>query len=185
MKEPKFPRRKQIRIKEYDYSKEGYYFITICTKDRKQILCKIVNDEKLIAKSVGADGPVRPKEQYINPKIILTPIGKSIKRCWEEIDTIYNNVEIDEFIIMPNHIHGIIKLTGGQSRPPLQKIIQGFKSVTTRECFKYNYNKLWQRNYYEHVIRNEKEYYKILEYIQENPIKWEEDKYYIKERFDD
>ena len=61
--------------------------------------------------------------------------------------------------------------------PPLQKIIQGFKSVTTREFFKYGYKKIWQRNYYEHVIRNEKEYYKIVEYIQNNVLKWKEDKY--------
>ena len=67
---------------------------------------------------------------------------------------------------------------GGQRRPPLQKIIQGFKSVTTRECYKYGYKQIWQRKYYEHIIRNEKEYYKIIEYIRTNPLKWEEDKYY-------
>ena len=65
-----------------------------------------------------------------------------------------------------------------QGRPPLQKIIQGLKSTTTRECWRYNkHNKIWQRTYYEHIIRNEKEYLKIYKYIEENPIKWKYDKY--------
>ena len=170
MKNKELPQRKNIRLKYYDYSLEGYYFITICTKDRKEILGKI--------KPVGADDPVRPKPNISEEKINLTPIGTIVEKYWKETNKIYDNVILDEYVIMPNHMHGIICLKGGQSRPPLQKIIQGFKSVTTRECFRYGYKQIWQRNYYEHVIRNDKEYYEIKNYIQNNIINWETDKYF-------
>ena len=92
---------------------------------------------------------------------------------------IYEHIKLDDFVIMPDHVHGIIELCGnasvregGQGRPPLQKIIQGFKSVTMRECFEYGYRQIWQRNYYEHVVRNEKEYRKISKYIQNNLKKY-------------
>ena len=100
------PQRKQIRLKEYDYSEEGYYFITICTKNRKHILGEI--------RTVGADDSVRPKKQNYNVEenLKLTPMGKIVEKCWKEIDKIYDNVKINEYIIMPNHIHGIIFLSG-------------------------------------------------------------------------
>lgn len=139
--------------------------MTICIKDRKNILSKIT--------TVGADNAFRPKQN--DYEIILTSIGKIIEKCLIDINKIYKNVYIDKYVIMPNHIHGIIKIEGGQSRPPLQKIIQGFKSVTTRRCFEYGYRHIWQRNYYEHIIRNEKEYESICKYIDENPIKNEQD----------
>lgn len=150
----KLPQRKNIRLKNYDYSKAGYYFVTICTKDRLGIFGEIVGVNK---------------------------IGKIICECWDKINKIYDNVKTDAFCLMPNHIHGIIVISerDGQSRPSLPKIIQGFKSVTTRMCFKYNYKSIWQRNYYEHIIRNQEEYERVYEYIETNPLKWEEDKYYI------
>lgn len=127
----KLPRRKNIRLKNYDYSRAGYYFITICTKDR----------QKLFGEIVGVDDPVCPQ---------------------------------------PNHIHGIVVIyEGGQGRPPLPKIIQGYKSVSTRMCFKYNIKIIWQRNYYDRIIRNRQEYEEICIYIENNPLKWVEDKYYI------
>lgn len=81
---------------------------------------------------------------------------------------------------MPNHAHIIININeGGQSRPPLHKIIQGIKSVSTKKYWENtNKSKLWQRNYYEHIIRNEKEYWMIYEYIENNPPKWKFDQYY-------
>lgn len=153
---PDVHHRHSIRLKEYDYSKEGMYFVTICTKNRKCILSKIV----------GADDPVCPK---------LTIIGNIVNECWYKMNQIYESVIIHEYVIMPNHLHGIIEIQGGQGRPPLQKIIQGFKSVTTRNCFSFGYQNIWQRNYYEHVIRNEKELNKIIEYITNNPLNWEND----------
>ncbi|MGN1299713.1 MAG: hypothetical protein ACI4UE_07020 [Candidatus Scatovivens sp.] len=101
--EEKLIKRKNLRIDKYDYSQEGHYFITICTKNRKEILGKLQNNTY-----VGADDPVRPK----NNKIELTQIGKTIEICWKKIKEIYDNVETDQYIIMPNHIHGIIILKG-------------------------------------------------------------------------
>lgn len=127
----KNPHRKQIRLKEYDYSQEGYYFITICTKDRKEILGKIENNNKsnanivgagLVsarkrtiinkpnANVVGADDPVRP--QKTQEHIKLTQIGRLVEECWKQIDKIYDNIEIGDYVIMPNHIHGIIIING-------------------------------------------------------------------------
>ncbi len=159
-------RRKDIRLKNYDYSQAGYYFITICAKDRQKIFGEII---------VEADDPVCPKTS-----MKVNNIGNIVIDCWSKINDLYENVKIGAVCLMPNHIHGIIIITeGGQSRPPLQKIIQGYKSISTRLCFKYNMRTVWQRNYYDRVIRNEKEYLKVLEYIENNPIKWIEDKYFI------
>jgi len=159
------PQRKNIRLKNYDYSTPGYYFITICTKDRMGLFGDIVIEQ---------DAPT------LSGKMDISDVGKIVCECWIKINELYDNVTTDLFCIMPNHIHGIIIIseTDGES-PTLAKIIQGFKSVTSRMCFKYNYKTIWQANYYEHIIRNQEEYEKICEYIQTNAMKWEEDKYYI------
>lgn len=166
----KLPRRKNIRLKNYDYSQAGYYFITICTKDRRKLLSKIVG------------GGFHPA-----PNTELSLIGREIVKTIDFIDNQYSDVFIDKYIIMPNHIHLIIILQGsqlgGHGNLPLHKIVGQLKSYTNK---KYNYiNKtenliLWQRNYYDHIIRNEKEYQEIWKYIEINPLKWEEDKYYMK-----
>ena len=147
------------------YSRAGYYFITICTMDR----------QKLFGEIVGADDPVCPQ-----PVMRANEIGKIVYKCWNKINDIYDNVRTDAFCLMPNHIHEIVVIyEGGQGRPPLPKIIQGYKSVSTRMCFKYNIKIIWQRNYYDRIIRNRQEYEEICIYIENNPLKWVEDKYYI------
>ncbi|SHJ86689.1 REP element-mobilizing transposase RayT [Geosporobacter subterraneus DSM 17957] len=177
--ENKLPRRKNLRLKNYDYSQPGYYFVTICTENRRNLLCNIV----------GNDAPVVPSE-----------IGNEIIQCWENISLLYENVKTDGFCIMPNHIHGIIviedtkpqplseKTYGFQSaerrgRRSLPDIIKDFKSVTARQYNKLVEiefrNTLWQKSYYEHIIRNELELQEIREYIVNNPVKWVEDEYYI------
>ena len=183
------PKRKQIRLKDYDYSQNGAYFVTVCAQNREMLFGDI-DDVKHIA--VGADDPVRPS-------VKLSEIGNIIENCWNEINNIYNNICTDKYCIMPDHFHGIIIIkdtdtggqdqdingnqdTGGQGRPPLHKIVQGFKSVTTRLCFPYGYRKIWQRSYYEHIIRNQTEYEEIWQYIDKNPIKWELYKYLGAER---
>ena len=118
----KLKKRKNLRIPEYDYSTEGYYFVTICTKERIKILSKIVgadepvrpekNNHEIENKNVGADDPVRPKKEYTDVKNELTEIGKIVENYWQKINDIYENVTTDKFVIMPNHIHGIIKLQG-------------------------------------------------------------------------
>lgn len=182
----KLPQRKNVRLKDYDYSQSGYYFITICTQNRENILCEIpVGD-------VAHDVP-------LNTIFEATLIGSKIIECWNNISLLYENIKTDEFCLMPNHIHGIIIINKPQDKPlktekkygfendqgnnSLQSIIRGFKSITTRY---YNTmvgeserNTLWQKSYYEHIIRNEAELHKTREYIINNQLKWSEDKYYM------
>ena len=170
------PCRKSIRLKNYDYSSNGYYFVTICTQNR----------EKLFGEIVGASLSGRPN----NPDKIIT-------KWLLELENKFKGIKIDEYVVMPNHIHFIIKRTGDHTgstgdhtgSPLLRDIIGWFKTMTTNEYiagvksgkfipFK---GRLWQRNYYEHIIRNYDDYISIAEYIQNNPLKWEEDKLYVPE----
>ena len=158
------PQRKHTRLKNYDYSKNGYYFITICTKDKKPILGKIVGRDALIP-----------------PDIILSNIGKIVDEYINNVNNIYNFIKIDKYVIMPNHIHMIIKfefpLDGGMlaSRPTLHTIIRSIKTMVTKEL---GYS-IWQSSYYEHIIRNQQSYQEIWQYIDNNPLKWELDELYI------
>ena len=158
------PKRKNIRLKSYDYSLEGYYFITICTKNRECILSKIK------CGSVKTD-----------PYIELNDIGKFVEKKLKEIEKHFETIKIHDYVIMPNHLHFVLEQTnvGAGLDQPANKITIGnvvglFKSGISR---KIGYA-IWQRNYYEHVIRNEKEYLMIKQYIINNPYNWEEDKYY-------
>lgn len=167
--------RHSIRIKQFDYSKPGIYFITICTQNRENILSKIINN------GVGA-GLVSAQENQI------TILGQMIKETYLNLEKEFNNIKLHEYIIMPNHIHGIIEIykrADTRPAPTIGDIICSFKSRTSLKCIKgieegiYKpFNKrIWQRNYYEHIIRNEKEYFKIQEYIKNNPLNWENDKF--------
>ena len=154
------PKRKPTRLPRYDYSQNGYYFVTICTHNKQKILCDIVG-EGLCAL----------------PSIQLTPIGETVDKSIKYIDQNYQNVFVDKFVIMPNHVHLIIKIgTGGRGDPPLQvyDIIGNLKSFTTHE---YK-NTLWQRSFHDHIIRDESDYTRIWNYIDLNPQKWKEDCFY-------
>ena len=192
--------RKNIRLKNYNYSQQGYYFVTICIKDHKCLLGKIIDN-----------------------KMILNQFGIIVEKFWLEIPNRFENVKLLEYVIMPNHIHGIIHITknfpvGAIHESPLQQIhelplqlihesspqqiheltIQQQKIKQRRNMilpkiigrFKMQSAKhinllrktpgvpVWQRNYFEHIIRNEKSYFKIAEYILNNPLNWKKDKYY-------
>ena len=156
------PKRKPTRLKDYDYSTPGTYFITICTKNKQKILCNIVG-EGLCAL----------------PSINLTPTGQMVNEAIDYINNNYNGVSFDKYIIMPNHVHLIVEIqAGGDGTPPLRiyDIIGKFKSFTTHKYGKI----LWQRSFYDHIIRNEKDYLRVLEYIDNNPAKWKEDSLYSK-----
>lgn len=145
------PIRKRIRLENYDYSKENMYFITICIQDRLEILGKIVEENK----------------------IDLTKEGNIAKQNIKRIEEIYDNIVIDEYIIMPNHIH-ILLLINYKKDVTLSKIIKHYKANTSR---KIGYS-IWQKLFYEHIIRNQKEYVKIKEYIKNNIINWKKDEYF-------
>ena len=155
----KLPNRKNIRLKEYDYSQAGYYFVTICTHNRQNLLGKVVGGGLCAA-----------------PYVMLSNIGKDVETNLLKLPRIFDGIVIKPYIIMPNHIHFVVQLTGRHGDLPLHKLVGQFKSYTT----KIHSGILWQRNYYDHIIRNQQEYEKIYEYIETNPLKWEEDKYYIK-----
>ena len=158
-------RRKQIRLKEYDYSQPGAYFITICTKDRMTLFGKIV----------GGD-------------VIMNEYGKIVGSCWNALTDHYDNIALDEFVVMPNHIHGIIIINdnavGARLPRPYKKITLGnivgyFKyqsTVRINEIQKTPGCSVWQRGFYEHVIRDENSLNHICEYITTNPVRWQIDR---------
>ncbi len=168
------PDRKQTRLKNYDYSTPGAYFITICTKDKKTILGKITV------------GDVLNKSQ-----MHLSQIGKITNREILQIESHYDNVKIDKFIIMPNHIHMIVVITERINPFPTSRkydipnIIGKFKAAVTRNVGKAFMPSarldLWQTSFYDHIIRDERDYRKIWEYIDENPVRWTCDKFYVEE----
>lgn len=169
--DPEKHHRRSIRLKGYDYSRCGAYFVTVCTHNRECIFGQI------------ADG-----------KTDLTDVGKMAQQCWHEIPQHYPSVILDEFVVMPNHVHGILMVekrdnAGANDHSPLQPqrrqngtsktigaIIRGYKIGVTKWC-RSNTNTLnvWQRNYYEHIIRSESDLNSIREYILNNPLNWRDD----------
>jgi len=164
-------RRKNLRVVNYDYSQAGAYFITICAKAHKCILGKIEN------------GQIR-----------LNKYGEIVNICWREIPEHFPNVILDAFAIMPNHIHGIVKsdlgcrgkacLAPTPSKPgktiagSLPVIIGSFKSAVSKQINilrKTPGKSIWQRNYYEHIIRNENSLNQIRQYIEYNSLNWDMD----------
>ena len=174
------PKRKPTRLKNYDYSTDGYYFITICTHNKRKILCDIVG-EGLCALPQRTNPTEREGTETLPycalPYIKLTAIGETVKKSIEFVHENYDNIFVDKYVIMPNHVHLIIqKQTGGHGGPPLQiyNVIGNFKSFTTRKYGKT----LWQRSFHDHIIRGEKDYLEIWNYIDTNPQKWETDCFY-------
>lgn len=195
--------RKSNRLKGYDYSKIGFYFITICTQNKTKWFGKIENGE-----------------------MQLNDIGKIVKRCWLDIPKHFPHIDLGEYIVMPNHIHGILKIEnpniavgnnnycspngGGVNRnkifcsrtgkstdgfnisceqqwqtkwsKSISSAIRGFKIGVTKQINKMDRNKdfcslQWQKSFFDHIIRNEKSLSKITDYIICNPSKWEDDEY--------
>ena len=165
------PKRKPARLKEYDYTGRGAYFITICTQNRAEILSEIIVGRGL--------APAECK---------LSEYGKIAEQELLNLEKRYAGVKIDKYVIMPNHIPAIISinndLTAGASpRPTLSDIICTFKSITTRLCNKrHKGNKIFQTSFYDHIIRGQEDFKEIWEYIDGNPQKWREDRFYKGEK---
>lgn len=192
---PNIHHRKSIRLKGYDYSQAGLFFITICVQDRKCLFGEIVN---------GA--------------MILNDAGQMVEKWYRELENKYPDKKCHEMVVMPNHFHCIIEnvvtvwadlrvcpydtpnqsiitptvsidappVSGEHKGSPLHRAVQWFKTMSTNEYIRGVKNlgwepfngKLWQRNYWEHIIRDEQSYQRISEYIINNPKNWNNDKFY-------
>ena len=159
--DPDIHHRRSIRLKDYDYSQSGGYFVTVCTEGRSCLLGDV------------SDGAVQ-----------LSGAGLMVEAIWREMPAHYAGVLLDAYVVMPNHIHGIVVLTDVDHALGLGDILHRFKSLTTaryRRCvldlgWKPFCGRLWQRNYYEHIIRDEHDLEDIREYIETNSGRWSEDK---------
>jgi putative transposase len=154
------------RLKDWDYSSLGYYFITLCIKDKIPLFGAVKGDQ-----------------------ILLSPIGKIVSDNLEKAPTIYNHILLDAHVIMPNHIHAIIAIvetperwasTSEPKKPlPLGIIVNQFKATSTKIIHKLGFvDFAWQPRYYDHIIRNERSLQKIRDYILGNPAQWPDDEYF-------
>lgn len=172
--------RRSIRLRDYDYSSPGEYFITICTQNRECLFGEVVDGE-----------------------MVLNEFGKIAHDEWLQTEKLRNNVELDVFVIMPNHMHAIFGITaaikkfrqptvGAYRHTPLHEtdskfkspsktvgaIVRGYKSTVTKQINQFRKTpgqRVWQRNYYEHIIRNKKSLNRIRKYILNNPALWVDD----------
>lgn len=166
------PHRVSIRLPRFDYSSSNWYYVTICTHERK---C-------FFGDHVGAR---RGSPAYIK----LNDYGKIVSKIWNSLPK-HHNIKLDSFQIMPNHLHGIIiiNLTGEPRLAPTLGMLMGyFKSECTKQMRKISNDSdllIWQRNYYEHIIRDDGEIGHIRSYIGNNPINWNTDKLYVGARRD-
>jgi REP element-mobilizing transposase RayT len=168
---PKKHHRRSIRLHGYDYASGGAYFVTICTHSHKCVFGEIINGQ-----------------------MALNNAGQIAEHCWTKIPFHFPHIGLDVFVVMPNHVHGILFIddysVGAKNFSPLQSgqrprgtsktigsVIRGFKIGVTKWMRRHTYiHNVWQRNYFEHIIRNEIEWDHLREYIINNPMKWECDR---------
>ena len=161
------PKRKPTRLQNFDYNTNSAYFITICTENRRKILSDIV----------GVDVLGDPQN------IELLPYGKIADKYIKQLNEFYNNVTVDQYVIMPNHIHILLIVyedgSPRTSTPTRQtSAVSHFISTFKRFCNKDYGGNIWQRGFYDHIIRNQHDYENIVKYIYENPMRWYYDELY-------
>jgi REP element-mobilizing transposase RayT len=163
--------RRSIRLQEYDYAQAGGYFVTICTHAHKCVF-----------------GEIRAS------KMVLNDIGRIVDDEWRRSSDVRAEIMLDAFVIMPNHLHGIVfinehakgsrgnlppRTLRGTGNRSLSSFVSGFKAATTRRASAIRSGvPLWQRNYYEHVVRDEQDLERIRQYVADNPARWGEDGYH-------
>ena len=171
-------KRKANRLQYYDYSSDGAYFVTVCTKNREKIFGDTLGEDIILPQSIDETNIVG--EDIILPQPLLSQLGKIVERAIIAIPEHYQNVRLLDYVVMPNHIHMVLLFSDDIGRmissptKSLSTIVGQFK----RSASKAAGVPLWQRSFYDHVIRDEKDYLKIAEYIVTNPIKWADDCYY-------
>ena len=174
--EKELPKRKPTRLKNFDYSSVGAYFVTICTRDRKQILSEIVKTELPAADEAtnSAVGEGLAPPEY---SVKLKPCGEVAKEQLQLIENRFSTVTVEDYVIMPDHIHAVIflheKARGASPSPTLDTVICAFKSLTSRICKqRYGIERMFQRSSAEHIVRDREDYETRRKYIHENPIRW-------------
>jgi putative transposase len=159
------PQRKSPRLQGYDYAGEGAYFVTICTQNRVHLFGDVVDDE-----------------------MVLNTLGCIVETCWDDLPNHYNNIQLDAFVVMPNHIHGIIFISDGDvgagfkpaptKRHGLTEIVRGLKTFSARKINQLRDTpgiSVWQRSFHDHIIRDPHGLDKIRAYIATNPARWHAD----------
>jgi REP element-mobilizing transposase RayT len=149
------PRRRSLRLPGYDYSQAGAYFITACIHNRAMLFGEVIDDD-----------------------VRLNEMGTIVQQTWDDLPTHYRGIDLDAFIVMPNHVHGIIILADqSERRHAIPEIVRGFKTFSARRVNERagKNGVRWQRGYYEHVVRNEKGLDRIRAYIANNPARWADD----------
>ena len=157
------PVRKPNRLRGYDYSQQGCYFVTICTRGREHLLGHV---------AVGAD-------VLIGPRVSLSKIGKTVETVIEKMPA------VQKYVVMPNHVHILLQISAPEGGPmgtsaPTQAgpwSVRYLKRAVTRACGE----NIWQRGYHDHIVRNDADYLRVWDYIETNPAKWREDRYYCPE----
>jgi putative transposase len=144
--------RKLNRCQDWDYSSPGYYFVTICVQDKKWIMASLVDGH-----------------------MIKNGLGLAIANVWEKLPNHYKNCYLDEYVFMPDHFHGILRLVDSNKRYTLSEIVRGFKTFSSREINRVMFGGFkWQKSFHDRIIRSQIELNKIREYIRNNPDKLEE-----------
>lgn len=195
---PKIHHRRSIRLKGYDYSQEGLYFITICVQHRLHLFGDIVGATLVVAQNPNQDssnpdsiisnssmdesgrtqGLGRPQGSPLR----LNTAGMMVENEWLKLPNRFSNVRLHDFQVMPNHFHAILEITEKKDKT-VGNIVGAFQSIVTvnyihgvkEEKWAPFPGKLWQRDYWEHIIRNQREYDFISEYIRNNPFAWDKD----------
>ncbi len=155
--DPDKKHRQSVRLRDYDYSQKGAYFVTICVQGRQPLFGSVVDGE-----------------------ICLAANGLLAQSTWTGLTTRFPSVSLDAFVLMPNHLHGIVLLTppqaSGDKSPNLGEVIRAFKAVTTHNVRQSGQPDFaWQRNYYEHIVRDDNDLLRIQQYIGNNPVAWADD----------
>jgi REP element-mobilizing transposase RayT len=161
--------RKSLRLQNWDYRSSGWYYVTICTKNREKIFGQVKNGE-----------------------MMLSQCGEIVREEWIASETLRKEIYLDEFVIMPNHFHGIVEIRRGvwpytptkrgfqSPSKDLGSMIRSFKGSVTKRINEHREIQgcpVWQRNYHDHIIRNDEDLHRIRKYIRDNPVNWQEDEY--------
>lgn len=159
--------RRSVRLPNFDYGHEGWYYVTICVHKRRKIFGEVINDA-----------------------MVPNAMGRAVAHEWLRTPSLRPDVDLDEYVVMPNHFHGIVRIVHGMNaqgvcNTPLRSptltmgaIVRGFKSAVTamgKQCAIVPDGKIWQRNYYEHIIRDADDLERIRAYIRDNPRNWQRD----------